>query len=235
MHVAYASFLVGHLCFLAWRHLGGPCVWWWAHTFLLGLMHVANAFILHGYFFAYLYRLHCGWWFCSVGLIQAWACLLSSEMKRAWHIDGEQLSCLLLALLGTSLYLWYWQLCWVDSNKGDALFVWNRTGLAVGWWTTALWAACFAWHVASLQTFVSASTQVMRVACSFGCGWPSGWHLWFLSLYVYKCVMNSSPTQKKKRKKKRRSCHNRNKKHCQSKVMYQLIMKIHAQKRRMLK
>ncbi len=102
------------------------------------------------------------------------------------------------------LRLWSWQLCWVDSDRGDALFVesehaWLSAGgqLPCG----LLKQACFAWHVASLQTFVSASTQVVRVACSFGCGWPSVWHLWFLSLHVLVCVMNSSPTQKKKKKK----------------------------------
>jgi len=42
--------------------------------------------------------------------------LLAIEKKQAWHIDDEQLSCLLLALLGTSLYFFFFFFFWVQGN-----------------------------------------------------------------------------------------------------------------------
>ena len=50
---------------------------------------------------------------------------------------------------------------------------------------------------------LSVSIQTLGVACSFRCGRPSIGRLWFLSLHVHACVMNSSPTQKKKQGKRK--------------------------------
>ena len=54
-----------------------------------------------------------------------------------------------------------------------------------------------------MQALVFANIQVVRVACSFYCGWPSQ----TLVVFFFHCifVMNVSPTQKKKKKKKKKT------------------------------